>query len=81
MQQITTIKAELLPSILRQKLHANPQENIDIIEENNEIKLKKQLMTLAEEVSAEFRDDFEEIGVIDDESALEYFYNFRHGQN
>ena len=80
MQEITTIKAELLPRILRQKLQAKPQENIDIIVENNEIKLKKQLMNLAEEVSAEFKDDFEEIGVVDDKTALEYFYNFRHGK-
>ena len=80
MQEITTIKAELLPNILRQKLQAKPQENIDIIEENNEIKLRKQLIDLAEEVSAEFRDDFKEIGVVDDETALEYFYNFRHGK-
>ena len=80
MQEITTIKAELLPVILRQKLQANPQENIDIIEENNEIKLRKQLIDLAEEVSAEFRDDFKEIGVVDDETALKHFYNFRHGK-
>ena len=62
------------------KLQAEPQEDIDIIvEEDNEIKLKRSLMNLAEELSNQFKDDFAEVGVVDDETVLEYFYNFRHG--
>ena len=75
--QNNTIKAIFLPENIRDRLNVTPYDYVDIVEENNEIKLKNKWEHFTEEMGDLIHDDFTELGVVDDKTAIEYVQKFR----
>lgn len=77
MAEESTLKAGLLPKKIRDFLHVSPYEMVEIVIEDDEVKIKNQIVKAFEDISRIVKDDFEEIGVVDEDTALEYFQKFR----